>query len=117
VKVTRQIVFVLIAIVMVTGLYYGFRSYGWSGAEEESTATGVTTAVLKFSCAPLFGTDYAHGPAYIPSKANGVPCGQRRQYQIMDGVDLGAGSLGIGALMVWPLRRRLAAAPEEAPAV
>lgn len=115
-KVTRQIVFVLIAIVMVTGLYYGLRSYSWSGAEEEPTAGGATTAVLTFSCAPLFGTGYVHGPAYIPSRVNGVPCGQRRQYQIMDVVDLGGGALAIGALMVWPLRRRHAAAPQKAPA-
>ena len=113
-KATRQIAIVLIAIVMVTGLYYGVRSYDWT--VQLNVPKGVRAESVTFSCAPLFASDYVHGPTKIDYPLASAPCGVRQQYQIMDGADLGGGALALGALLVWPMRRRHAQTAEPAPA-
>jgi hypothetical protein len=108
----RRIVLVLIAIVVGTGLYYAFRPYDWSA--QLQTPAGVKQQVVKYTCGPLWGPGYVHGPATVAYPFPGTPCGERTQYEVMDGVDVALGALGAGFLLVWPAVKRQEKAPADA---
>lgn len=97
--VTRRVSLLGIAAVVGFLIYHSVTSWGWKG--QLQTPAGVPTASAAYTCGPLWGSAYLHGPATTPYPLVGTPCAQRAKYQALTAVDVLLGVVAVGFVAGW----------------
>ena len=100
----RWLIVAGLAVFMVFVVAHGLLP---QSLETQATVPGVTSAVnVTYQCGATLGSAYVHGPT--PAKyaadaryVSGIPCGGRRQLQIITLVDVVLGMIGIALVVSW----------------
>lgn len=98
-SVSRRVAFLGIAVVVGFLIYHSVTPWGWKGPLQ--TPVGSPTASAAYTCGPLWGSAYVHGPATTPYPLVGSPCAERHKYQALTGVDVLVGVVAIGMVVSW----------------
>lgn len=102
---------ILVALVVVVGfvVYHSVTPWGWAAPTQPPP--GVAAVKVSYTCGALWGSAYVHGPRQTAYPLAGVPCGERRPYQVMTAVDVLLGVFAFAAVAGWRRVRVLTPAP------
>jgi hypothetical protein len=79
--------------------YHSFKPWKWSA--QLVTPVGTATQYVSYECGPVWGTAYVHGSADAQYPLPSQPCGERREYQFVSGLDLLLGGAAIAVVLGW----------------
>lgn len=99
VSMTRRVILLAVAAVVGFLIYHSVTPWGWTG--QLQTPAGDPTASASYTCGPLWGSAYIHGPATTAYRLEGTPCGDRHPYQVLTAVDVLLGVVAIGFVAGW----------------
>jgi hypothetical protein len=100
----RRLIVAGLTVFMVFVVAHALLPQSWKG---QATVPGLTSAVnVTYQCGAALGSAYVHGPT--PTKyaadaryVSGIPCGDRRQLQMITLVDVFLGMIGIALVVSW----------------
>jgi hypothetical protein len=100
----RWLIVAGLVVFMVFVVAHALVPQSWKG---QATVPGIATAVnVTYQCGAALGSAYVHGPT--PAKyaadaiyVSGIPCGDRRQLQMITLVDVVLGLVGIAIVVCW----------------
>ena len=98
-SLTRRVILLAVAAVVGFLVYHSVTPWGWTG--QLQTPAGAPTASASYTCGPLWGPAYIHGPARTAYPVEGIPCGERHTYQVLTAVDVLLGVVGLGIVAQW----------------
>ena len=98
---TRRLLLAGFVLLLAFSVVRGLTSWSWKGQlETPPTITKFAT----YSCGPVWGSDTVKGAPHQYVLLSS-PCGQRRQYQIVLGLDAMVGLVGAVMVVAWGARR------------
>ena len=102
----RRIVAAALVAFAVAACVLSFLPSKWHSQIASPVPKNVT-----YTCGAAWGAAYAHGPVTTLYRAVGKPCGERRTYQIVGGVDVLFAAAGLVVLARWGRERLGEATP------
>ena len=101
---TRRLVLVGLALLLGFMLYHAVSPWGWTGQTQPPPT--VASQNVSYTCGAPWGSGYVHGPASTAYPLDGVPCGERRTYQVMTALDVLLAVFAVAGLATWHRLRR-----------
>jgi hypothetical protein len=87
------------AIFGLFGLYYAVFPAAWHGTLV--TPPTVAAQTVAYSCGPLWGSGYAHGPAHLAYPLSTSACSSRGADRAMDAFDIVVAVIGVVLTLAW----------------
>ncbi|HLI54217.1 MAG TPA: hypothetical protein VKU88_07825 [Acidimicrobiales bacterium] len=101
---TRRVILAGLLVFLGFVVFHSVTPWSWSAPQ--AAPAGVTARQVSYTCGPLWGSGYVHGPPSTAYPLQGTPCAHRASAQLVSGVDVAIALAGVAVVAAGALRPR-----------